>query len=79
MERSTSAMKQEEWIKSLKLAIIKEDIESIASLIKTLDPHQGKLEEIRALLQEAIKIVSSKKESIAQDIKKLQRASKYIK
>lgn len=68
------------WLNDLKLAIIEEDVDSISSLIDNIPELQkDKLKQVKALIDEALALMERKKEALATEIKKMQRAREYLK
>ena len=70
-----------QWIKDFKLAILNEQDEKIATLLeKCPDSFTCKedMEEAAALIQEAKKLLDSKKEKLGQEMAKLKKARKFI-
>lgn len=67
------------WTSEFKLALINEDIASLEKLLDSIDYKEVDLNEAKALTQEAIKLISKKKDAQATEIQKIQKARKYIK
>lgn len=66
------------WFEEFKLALIEEDVEQIERLSSKLSFDENKLEELKALIQESINLVQLKKNELASEMQKLQRAREYI-
>ena len=67
------------WVDKFKLALIKEEIETLGKLLDNIDYKGVDLNEMKSLIEEAIKLVNRKKDSHAVEIRKFQKAIKYIK
>lgn len=67
------------WVDEFKLALIGEEIQTLGVLLDDLNHEEVNLNEAYALIEEAIKLVSQKKDVQAAEIQKFQKAMKYIK
>lgn len=67
------------WVDKFKLALIKEEIETLGKLLDNIDYKGVDLNEMKSLIEEAIKLVNRKKDAHAVEIRKFQKAIKYIK
>ena len=80
------------WLNKFKLALVEEDIEGLERLLDELDYKalatnlandkevlNETLHQIRALMQEAIELINSKKDKKAIEIQKFKKALTYLK
>jgi len=67
------------WLDEFKLALMQEDIQSLDELLETIDYTKVDLEQIKILLQQAITLVSEKKDIKAKEIQKFRKAMEYVK
>ena len=54
------------WVDKFKLALIKEEIETLGKLLDNIDYKGVDLNEMKSLIEEAIKLVNRKKDSLNQ-------------
>ncbi len=67
------------WTHRFKLALLKEELETLNELLDSVDYKEVDLNEAKSLIEEAIKLVKQKKHAQAAEIQKFQKAIKYIK
>lgn len=69
------------WLDKFKLALIEENVNILEELINNFpnDIEKEKLSEAKALIEEAIKLISDKKDAVAMEIHKFKRALEYTK
>ncbi|MBK1964215.1 hypothetical protein [Campylobacter novaezeelandiae] len=69
------------WLDKFKLALIEENVNILEELISNFpnDIEKEKLSEAKALIEEAIKLISDKKDTVAMEIHKFKRALEYTK
>lgn len=71
-------MSEKKWIDEFKLAVYTEDIEKINKLIEKPD-FKDCPNEALALTNEAIAFMKKKQDEVSANLKKLKRASEYMK
>lgn len=69
------------WLDKFKLALIEENVNILEELISNFPNgiEKEKLSEAKALIEEAIKLISNKKDVVAMEIHKFKRALEYTK
>lgn len=69
------------WIKAFKVALIDEDLDSIAKL-SSLTPDGftsiSEMEEAKALTKEAVVLLENRKNKLSQEMTKLKKANRYF-
>lgn len=66
------------WLDEFKLALIKEDVDSIERLLETDLTDLSYASQYLAMLNEGVKLVEEKKDALAKDIHKFKKARKYL-
>lgn len=70
----------QQWINDFKLAIIDEDVNSIEKLLDTKisSTDINELRQAKALMDEALTLMQNKKNKVAVQIQKIQKAKKFF-
>ncbi|ASQ30338.1 hypothetical protein CAV_0671 [Campylobacter avium LMG 24591] len=70
----------QQWINDFKLAIIDEDVNSIEKLLDTKisSTDMNELRQAKALMDEALTLMQNKKNKVAVQIQKIQKAKKFF-
>lgn len=70
----------QQWINDFKLAIIDEDVNSIEKLLDTKisSTDMNELGQAKALMDEALTLMQNKKNKVAVQIQKIQKAKKFF-
>lgn len=70
----------QQWINDFKLAIIDEDVNSIEKLLDTKisSTNMNELRQAKALMDEALTLMQNKKNKVAVQIQKIQKAKKFF-
>lgn len=70
----------QQWINDFKLAIIDEDVNSIEKLLDTKisSTDMNELRQAKALMDEALTLMQNRKNKVAVQIQKIQKAKKFF-
>ena len=70
----------QQWINDFKLAIIDEDVNSIEKLLDTKisSTDMNELRQAKALMDDALTLMQNKKNKVAVQIQKIQKAKKFF-